>query len=331
MRIWFTTAILVVSIFNVLCSVNLTGQQAPHFSQSVWQQSLINPAAVGAKPWLELSGIVRTQWIGIEGAPITQGFSVDLPIPIFNTGIGLAIVNDQLGAFRNTEVKMAASYSLTKKKKLLRVGAQVGFSRQALDGTQLVTPEGVYEGTISHEDDLLSVGSTNQISPNVSVGLYYQTNYWESGFYVNGLLSSKSALGFNGENILEESTVYNFYVNRSFDLGINWQIRPALWAMTDQINLQTQIGVLISNQNVLQGGIFLRGYNNNSLDALIAMLAYDVVNTVKSKLRVAYAYDFPLSELSSITQQTHELSLSYRISSLFLGKRSKISYNPRFL
>lgn len=318
---------LSVALISVLCSADLKGQTSPHFSQSIWQQALLNPAAVGSHPWLEINGIVRGQWIGIEGIPITQGLSIDLPIPIFRTGVGLAVVNEELGAFRRTEAKVSGSYQLLRKRGNLSIGAQFGLRQTRLDGSQLVTPDGVYGETVSHEDDLLILETTNIVSPLLSLGLYYRNKQWEAGLYLQDLLSGSVSLGLNGTVIAKERIAYNLYLNRSLEIGNNWKITPSIWVKTDRTNLQTTFGALIGHKTSIQGGIFLRGYNNTSLDALIAMLAYNV----RKELRVAYAYDFSLSNLRNFTRQTHELSLSYQISSLFLGKRSKIIYNPRFL
>ena len=49
---------------------------------------------------MSIFALHRTQWVGLEGAPITNNVSIHTPINGGNMGLGLSIFNDKIGPFR---------------------------------------------------------------------------------------------------------------------------------------------------------------------------------------------------------------------------------------
>ena len=50
-------------------------QQLPHYSLYMWNNAMLNPAAVSAKKQNEINFMARNQWVGFAGAPKTQSVS----------------------------------------------------------------------------------------------------------------------------------------------------------------------------------------------------------------------------------------------------------------
>ena len=46
---------------------------------------------------MSIFGLHRTQWVGLDGAPVTNALSFNTPINDSNIGIGLSFVNDRIG------------------------------------------------------------------------------------------------------------------------------------------------------------------------------------------------------------------------------------------
>jgi hypothetical protein len=50
----------------------------------------------------------RTQWVGLDGAPVTNVASVNTPLNESNLGLGVTIINDKIGP--TTEIQFLLMY-----------------------------------------------------------------------------------------------------------------------------------------------------------------------------------------------------------------------------
>lgn len=318
---------IIISLL-LLSRIDSQAQLVPHFSQSIWQQAVHNPGAVGNETALRLNGIVRTQWLGLNGSPMIQAVSADLPIPLFNAGIGFVVQNESLGAFKQSSFRFRSSFKIINNKRLLSVGVGIGMKQARLDGSILITPEGIYEeDIINHEDPLVDEINTLSIIPSADLGVYYRDQSWEAGAFVGQIIPSRLKLGADNASIIGLEPVFQAYINRVFSLSNDLEVKPSIWVYSDLKSTQMTGGLLLGYQKKAELGIFVRGYNKYSIDALIATVAYNVNN----RLRVAYGFDYPLSSLNNFTKQSHEFTITHHIYSIFGGKKGKIIYNPRFL
>jgi hypothetical protein len=63
-----------------LWSIQGFAQQDPQFTQYMYNMSVVNPAyATADEGILNLGGLYRTQWVGVEGAPKTGSFFCSYP------------------------------------------------------------------------------------------------------------------------------------------------------------------------------------------------------------------------------------------------------------
>ena len=328
--------LLHIAVFQCLIALLMTSglyaQKTSHYSHYILNQSHYNPAYTGIPSSLNFEGLVRAQWIGIDGAPVTQSISAHVPVPLFNSGIGINFTNDVIGAGRINEFGISYSYRIIQKNFVLSSGIRISGVLQNIDNALLITPSGNYESDIlNHEDDLLSINKSNAFAPNLNLGLYFKSNRLEAGVVIDRLLSLKYRLGINQDSIevstAQQQSEIHLYASSFFEIGYNFALKPMLMVSTDLKNVQTSIGALASYKNTIDAGISLRGYNNKSLDALIGLLKY----RINEKLVVAYAYDYPISSIRNISTQSHELSILYRISNFLKTNKKKIIFNPRFM
>ena len=85
-------------------------QQEAMFSQYMFNTLAINPAYAGSRDVLSLTALGRYQWVGVEGAPKTFTFSMDMPIKNEKMGIGLQVTHDDVGLARSTGVHLTYAY-----------------------------------------------------------------------------------------------------------------------------------------------------------------------------------------------------------------------------
>ena len=72
-------------------------QQDAQFTQYMYNTININPAYAGSRGALSIFGLHRTQWVGLDGAPTTNAFSLNTPINNSNLGLGVSLVSDKIG------------------------------------------------------------------------------------------------------------------------------------------------------------------------------------------------------------------------------------------
>ena len=80
----------------ILLSLNVVAQQDPMFTQYMHNPVSINPAYAGSRGTLNIVGMHRQQWVGIDGAPKTLALSINSPFIKYNVGIGFTLLYDQL-------------------------------------------------------------------------------------------------------------------------------------------------------------------------------------------------------------------------------------------
>ena len=80
------------------------------FTNYLFNALVFNPAYAGSNDHLSVNLIHRQQWVGLEGAPLTQSLTVHSPVKNERTGVGLSIVNDVIGAGGATEVQASYAY-----------------------------------------------------------------------------------------------------------------------------------------------------------------------------------------------------------------------------
>ena len=69
--------LVLVILFTVL---SVEAQQDPQYTQYMYNTMSINPAYAGSRGHLSISALARNQWVGVDGAPDTQTFSVNAPV-----------------------------------------------------------------------------------------------------------------------------------------------------------------------------------------------------------------------------------------------------------
>ena len=95
-----------VILFTFISSILCFSQQDSQYTQYMYNTTLINPAYAGSREVLSAFILHRNQWMGLEGAPVTNNFSINSPIGDSNFGIGLNFMNDKLDPFRKMKFQL---------------------------------------------------------------------------------------------------------------------------------------------------------------------------------------------------------------------------------
>ncbi|MCL2682446.1 MAG: PorP/SprF family type IX secretion system membrane protein [Bacteroidales bacterium] len=251
---------VVVQCVLVTC---LYSQQMPQISHYMFNPQMYNPASVGFSNSILASGIHRQQWYGMEGAPQTTIISIDAPLRIIKSGVGLNITNDQIGWFNNTYIQLAYNYQLPFLNGTLGMGIQAGMNNFGLKLTDIRPPETPNDIVLQNKDD------ASRFLFDVSLGLFYQVlNQYEIGISLGHLNAPRSPdLHYQQARCLNLSGNYHF----TLDLFPKIDFVPSTLIKTDFSSTQIDLSLVgvydkqywagIScrlGEVVLMGGLFIK-------------------------------------------------------------------------
>lgn len=302
-------------------------QQSAQYTLFHLDKHIFNPAYAGKEQELTATAIARNQWNGIQGAPAYQIFSVNAPLIPGLSGAGLNFENDQIGLEHNTNLSVTYAHHIQLTKAAsLSAGIRGVWSRKNLDGSRIITPDGVYEpgSGPDHKDDLLPINSQSANAFSAGVGLLLKINTIEFGIGADGLIPADYT--FDALSIRRDPT---FFANIGISRDLSEFIRLSVEGLirTDGTVYQTDIAVkTLINNNIIFGGSF-RGYSKTTTDGVSLLAGYRIIEN----LSLLGAYDFGLSKLRTVHRGSIEIGLKYTIGNkIFREKLPPVIFNPRY-
>ena len=269
-------------------------QQLPQFSQYMVNMIVVNPAYAGSRERLNVTFLNRNQWVGVNGAPVTQTFSMHTAIPNKNLGVGLSLVHDELGYENTTFVYADVSYTININEDYrLSFGIKAGFSKYGLDPDLLMDPSAVGD---QYLDKIF-----NKAKPNFGFGFFYRSDDWFLG------LSSPRMITYNNATDIEYVAIEraSYYLNGGYMLEFNPQLKfkPTFlvkYTNGAPVSFDLTANFLI-NEKLWLGAAYRFG---DALGGMISIQATD-------NLRFGYSYEFITSEINPYTSGSHEIFISY--------------------
>jgi type IX secretion system PorP/SprF family membrane protein len=316
-------------VFLLFFLSKVDAQQWVQFSQQASYGTYLNPAYAGFASNLNATIAHRSQYVGLGTKSIgTQYASFSSPFLSSKFGLGVRLINDFIGLQRYTNVDLDMAYHVLEKKHKLSFGLNIGLVQFGLKGDQLTAPDGVYlPGLVLHNDPSLPNTASAGLAPTFSFGAIYAFKNWETGVAIQNLNSPKIKLSntSNGTIIFLARTI-NVHSTYVIELN-NTKIKPSFFCKTDLNKWQAQINLQVDWRKIF-AGVGFRGYNGLNNDAVITMFGL----TLKEKVKVAYAYDYNVSNLGNANTGSHEISIKFDLPKSFTQNvKSNIIFNPRSL
>ncbi|MDP5077219.1 MAG: type IX secretion system membrane protein PorP/SprF [Nonlabens sp.] len=202
----------------------LMAQQDPQYTQYMYNPITINPAYAGNRGVVSIMGLHRSQWVGLDGAPRTQTLSIHSPIADSRIGLGLSVVNDEIGPANETYAATDFSYTIP-----VAQDAQLSFGIKG--GVHVLSVDFTRLATFNPGDPRLLENIENRLSPTVGIGAYYHTQRLYLGLSTPNLLQTNhfDSSNDNGATtfIAQERTHIFASAGYIFDLNDNIQFKPA--------------------------------------------------------------------------------------------------------
>lgn len=274
------------------------GQQDPMYTQYIFNMQTINPAYTGTWQTIGFLAISRLQWIGIEGHPATQTFSLQTPFKSENVGIGMNVVHDKIGMENRILFNLDYSYRLSLSEKTsLRFGIKGGF-------TNYSNPLPFYSLYDAGDPNFMT-DVHNKFMPNVGVGAFLSSQRAYFGVSVPKLVESR----FN-VNASDNFTVTDFrqlYASGGlvFDLSTGIKFKPTfITKMVEEAPFQYDVSA-----NFLFGEKFWLGAMYRSGDAVGVIAQWIFQN----RFRIGYSADFTTTDVRKYHKGVHEIMVSYEV------------------
>ena len=295
-------------VFCVLLQVSLlSAQQPPQYTQYMYNTAVLNPGYTGSKGILEATLLHRSQWVGIDGAPETQSLSV-LGKLKEKMGLGLTVVNDNIGAANAIDVNGLFAYEIaTGYKTKLSFGLNAGIDVLKVDWSK---------GTFEDDLDPIFAENLNKIRPVLGAGVFFYSDRWYLGASTHNFLNSQ-LYNDNEETVTDRKSQYYFMAGYVMNLSNSLKFKPAI--LTKHVS-GAPITFDFSANFLLQEKVTL-GLAYRYDDALSALAGL----YISKNFFFGYAYDYSLTGLKSYNDGSHELILKYN-----LFDPSKRALSPRF-
>jgi type IX secretion system PorP/SprF family membrane protein len=294
-------------------------QQDPQFTQYMFNNLYVTPAAAGIDGVTRFTALHRSQWLGYQssfdngGAPTTEILTFTTPIYKLKSGFGAYVMRDQQGPQNNLEVQAMYAYHLGIKDSKLSFCLKLGIFSHGVNAT--------YYRYVQKDDPLVLEGKESQVRPDIGAGVMLRSEKYYVGIGFNHLSKAKFDFGADSTRVgLQTHTNltagYFYYVN--FDL----QIQPTILVKSDFNQFSFDIGVMATLRNTMWGGISFR-----QSEAANLFLGYSFMKD--KSLKLGYAIDFVMIDRQAKESFSHELMLSYELP-VAVGGGKKVVRTPRY-
>lgn len=297
----------ILAFFILMTGHGLMAQQEIMYTQYMFNGLAINPAYAGSQGAVTTTFLAREQWVGLDGAPASQTFSIHSPINNSESAnVGALLTHDKIGVTEASTAFGVYAYRIQ-----LDGDAQLSFGLQAGIATYKT------ELTLISSTDPSYAQDTNETRFNFGAGIYYNTDRFYAGLSVPHMIRSTL---YQNQGDPEAGLKRHLFasVGYLFDLSPNLKFKPnLLLKYVDNAPLSIDI-----NTNFLLKDIIWLGLSYRSFDSM------DFIGSVQitDQFQFGYSYDFATSsQVSRLNSGSHEIMLQYR----FVFSKKKV-ISPRY-
>ncbi len=298
----------------LLISLPAFAQQDPQYNLYQFNQLIINPAYAGARDGLAVVAARRQQWVGFEGAPQTTCLSIHGSVLKKNLGLGLTIVNDEMGPRNVIGAYGNIAYMLKLSPRMrLSFGVNAGYNRYQFNFTKIKFQSGETPGELYQNQ--------NQGALDINSGLYLKANSFFVGFSATHLNDASvytyAREGSDSGRVRYRLKTHVFLTaGKSFLIGKNLVFAPTI--LVKQVN--TVVSADLNLNFFLYQRLWLGAFYRNQYGPGALLQFY-----VNNRFRVGYSYDTGLQDARRLGG-SHEVMIG-----IDLGGQKQALINPRFL
>lgn len=313
--------LLFVCLLGCLQPLTLRAQQDPTLTQFSFNSLVFNPACAGINDHLAFAMTHRQQWLGVEGAPVSQTVSAHSPLRNKRIAIGGTLAHDKIGPTETFDFSAAYAYRFPIGDNLqLSAGLQAGIANWHSDWFDITLENGV--------DEVFQKNNSRWL-PNFGAGLFLYGDRFYAGISSPRLVEHDLRRAAGGDYQFYSKTYRHYYttVGASFPLDDDERIviKPAVllkstgWFSSfrrdptfQNIGSPTELDLDCSvflNQTLRLGASWRTALELKQSSASSANLwaMYYLLNG----LRLGASYDLTLSRLRQAATNSVEIVVGY--------------------
>ncbi|WP_282036053.1 PorP/SprF family type IX secretion system membrane protein [Saccharicrinis aurantiacus] len=292
--------ILIVILMLFATSIHKTkAQQQALFTQYMFNGLAINPAYAGSHETLSATAHFRNQWVGFDGAPKTQSFSLHGPLKKDKVALGLLVLHDKIGVTSVTTIAPSYAYRLHfGGNNILSLGLQANITNGKSAFTEL---------NPTNSNDVALNRDVNKWFPNFGFGAYFYNTKYYIGLSVPTILSNNFTNDADIEDEVTNSEVKPYLTLTGgylFQLSNNFALKPSTMLRT---NYGAPVTLDINaNAYFLESlGVGVSYRWNESVSAIFEIF-------VTEDIRIGYSYDMIINDINKAASGSHEIMINYR-------------------
>lgn len=301
---------IITALLALVSFTSAHAQQDPQYTNYMYNTININPAYAGSRGALSIFGLHRSQWVGLEGAPTTNSFSINTPIADSKVGLGVSFVNDALGVMDENTLSVDFSYTLD----LNNRGSKLSFGLKGSANLLNVAYSDLNKYNPNDPQILNDV--QNEFTPNIGAGIYWHTDKSYVGFSVPSFLES-TRYDNNIQSTMQQKMHYYLMGGHVFEINPMLKFKPAfLLKAVEGAPLQADItgNFLIHNKFTIGGA-----YRWDA--AWSALVGFQVTDG----MFIGYSYDSDIKALRNYNNGSHEIFVRFEL----FNKYRRVN-SPRF-
>jgi len=288
-----------IVILLVLATVGtrVCAQYDPSFSHYFDMETSFNPAAVGKRAVINVTGAYALSMAGFKGNPKTAYVSADLPFYAMKTyhGVGVMLLNDQIGAFSHQRLEAQYAVKLRLFGGTMSVGVQGGLLSESLDGSKIDLDDS--------SDPAFASSKVDGNTLDLAAGLYYTRGDLYVGMSAQHLTAPLIRLGERNELQVDRT----YYLTGGYNIRLRnpfLSVQPSFLVRSDMVSWRGDVtGRLTYKHDEKMMYLGVTYSPKTSVTALIGGQFHGIV--------VGYSYEFYTSGISAING-SHELFIGYQ-------------------
>ncbi len=304
----------IIFIFLLLSKIH--AQQLPYFTQMVGNDFLQNPAIAGTKRTIDARLNYRAQWVGFDGAPTTESFSLNSRFNKGKMGAGFYVMEDKIGPSKQLNLGGSYAYHIRFPDCELSAGLGANFTDYTLDGNY-ITLHNTQDPSINQNI------SNSRWAGDANAGIYLYNDRFHIG--VSGMHLLETTVHFYKNDSLKHGKV-PYATQLNFSVGYNFAQNPDyIWESTFYVNYVTAVPIMLDYtlrlhiKDKFMAGISLRLHDAAAMHIGISFL---------EDFMVSYSYDLLISKMRNYSGGTHELMLVYSVR---VNKQKRAFIDTHFL
>lgn len=288
-----------IILFSLFCNVIAFAQQDPLFTQYTFNKLLVNPAYAGSREGLTVTLLNRAQWVNIDGAPNTIVLSAHTATKGKKVGLGAYIVRDAIGPIVTNSLMGTYSFRILMAESVFSFGLQGGLKYFDYNWSLM---------NVRDADYVYDPSDVRRITPDLNLGIYYQSNRFFAGLSSKQLLENEVGFTQRNEKTSFDKLVRHFFFMSGavFPMADNIKFRPSTLVKFVS-NAPVQIDL---NASVLFNRQFMVGVSYRTQNAITAMTEISLTNNI----RLGYSYDMYFNELMLYNYGSHEIRIEFDLN-----------------